>query len=144
MPPVCVDASLVLNLLLPDEPDDHLSPLWSKWTETQTAVFGPPLIYAEVPSALRHAVQSRRISAEVGDLAFETFQRLGIEISTRSDLHVVAWALAKTYNQSRVYDAMYLAAAQAEGCELWTADRWLVNAVKLPWVRWIGEVALSG
>ena len=58
MPRVCVDASLVLNLLLPDEPDQRLADLWSEWIESQTIPFGPPLIYAEVPSALRRSVHS--------------------------------------------------------------------------------------
>lgn len=139
MPPVCVDASLVLNLLLPDERIQRLADLWSEWTESQTIPFGPPLIFAEVPSALRQSVYSGRISANAGDTAFLDFVQMGIEVSGRTDLHVLAWEFAKTYNQSRVYDAMYLAAAQAEDCELWTLDRRLVNAVNLPWVRWAGD-----
>ena len=138
MPPVCVDASLVLNIHLPDQPDLGLAALWSEWIESQTTPLGPPLIYAEVPSALRRSVHSGRISADAGESAFQHFRRLGIEISGRNDLHIMAWAIAKTYNQSGIYDAMYLAAAQAEGCDLWTLDRRLVNAVNLPWVRWAG------
>ncbi len=140
MPPVCVDASLVLNLLLPDEADHRLADLWSEWMESQITPFGPPLIHAEVPSALRRSVYSGRISADAGDSAFQDFGQMGIRISGRTDLHIMAWDIAKTYNQSRIYDAMYLAAAQAEGCELWTMDRRLVNAVNLPWVRWAGAV----
>ena len=106
--------------------------------------FFPPLLYAEVPSVLRAAVHFGRISVAEGDRAFQDFRDLGIEISTRADLHILAWDLARAHNQPRIYDAMYLAAAQAEGCELWTADRRLVNAVRLPWVRWIGEAASPG
>ena len=135
-----MDASLVLNLLLPDEPDQRVAALWSEWTESQTTPFGPPLIYAEVPSALRRSVYSGRISADAGESAFHDFGQFGIETSGRTDLHIMAWVIAKTYNQSRIYDSMYLAAAQAEGCELWTLDRRLVNAVNLPWVRWAGAV----
>ena len=140
MPRVRVDASLVLNLLLPDEPDQRLADLWSEWIESQTIPFGPPLIYAEVPSALRRSVHSGRISAEAGESAFDDFGRFGIVITWRTNLHIMAWAFAKTYNQSRIYDSMYLAAAQAEGCELWTMDQRLVNTVKLSWVLWPGGV----
>ena len=33
------------------------------------------------------------------------------------------------------YDSYYLALAEALGCDLWTADRQLANALDLPWVR---------
>ncbi len=33
----------------------------------------------------------------------------------------------------------YLAVAATLGCDLWTGDRRLVNAVNAPWVRWVGE-----
>jgi hypothetical protein len=35
------------------------------------------------------------------------------------------------------YDSFYLGLAERLGCELWTADRRLRNAVDLPWVRGI-------
>ncbi len=39
------------------------------------------------------------------------------------------------------YDAHYLALAEHLGCEFWTADKRLHNAVheKLPWVRGLGD-----
>lgn len=137
---VCVDADVVITRLLPDERNERVEALWSQWLRDQDDQFGPPLLYAEVPSVLRQAVVSGRISPEEGDLAFATFCDMDIELSTRPDLHIAAWRLAKLHRLSRVYDAMYLAAAQAEGCELWTLDRRLVNAVNLPWVRWAGAV----
>jgi len=140
MPPVCVDASLVLTLLLPGEARAPVSALWSQWTESNTSPFGPPLLYIEVPSVLRESVYFGRISASEGDIAFQTFCQFGIGISRRDDLHILAWDLAKAFNRPKVYDSMYLAAAQAEGCELWTLDRRLVNAVNLPWVRWAGAI----
>ena len=141
MPQVCVDASLVLTLLLPEERSEHVEELWTQWRREQTVLFGPPLLYAEVPSVLRQAVFHRRLSSQAGDAAFQDFCGLGITISTRTDLHFLAWQLAKVHNRPRAYDTMYLAAAQAEGCDLWTGDRRLVNAVDLPWVRWLGQEA---
>ena len=139
MPRVCVDANILVARLLPDERSAPLEALWSQWQREDITPFGPPLLYAEVPSVLRMAVHFGRISTTEGDRAFQDFNDLAIDISRRTDLHIMAWAIAKTYNQSRIYDSMYLAAAQAEGCELWTLDRRLVNAVNLPWVRWAGD-----
>ena len=142
MPRVCVDASLVLTLVLPDERSEQVQALWSQWQREQNAPFGPPLLYAEVPAVLRQAVFYGRLTSQVGDVAFQDFCDLGITISARNDLHVLAWDLAKVHNRPRAYDTMYLAAAQAEGCDLWTGDRRLVNAVDLPWVRWLGQAAV--
>ncbi|MDQ6693713.1 MAG: type II toxin-antitoxin system VapC family toxin, partial [Chloroflexota bacterium] len=49
--------------------------------------------------------------------------------------------LAKQFDRPRAYDTAYLAVAQMYGCELWTADEKLYNAVggQLPWVRWLGD-----
>ena len=139
MAQVCVDANVVLSRLIPGQQNERVESLWSQWMSDHDTPFGPPLLYAEVPSVLRQAVFSGRLTPEEGDLAFDYFREMNIAVSARGDLHVMAWELAKTYNQSRIYDAMYLAAAQAEDCELWTLDRRLVNAVNLPWVRWAGD-----
>ena len=139
MPQVCVDASLVVARLLSDEQSQHIEALWTRWQREQIVPFGPPLLYAEVPSVLRHAVFLRRLTSEQGELAFGIFCDMGIAISERTDLHRAAWELAKVHHQPRVYDCIYLAAAQAEGCDLWTGDRRLVNAVGLPWVKWLGQ-----
>jgi predicted nucleic acid-binding protein len=130
-----LDASLVLILLLPDERRESVRALWSGWQEEGVTKLAPPLLYAEVPSVLRLRVFFGRISPEEGEEAFETFCAMGIAVSRRPDLHRLAWELAKRHRRPRVYDSMYLAAAQAEGCELWTGDRRLANAVGLPWVR---------
>jgi predicted nucleic acid-binding protein len=75
-------------------------------------------------------------------------------LSEAMDWHISIWddvrsiqgsalEFATRFNRPKAYDAQYLALADLLGCELWTADRRLVNAVggKLPWVRWIGEGA---
>jgi len=49
--------------------------------------------------------------------------------------------LATHFNRPTAYDAHYLALAEMLGCEFWTADRRLYNAVKeeLPWVKWLSD-----
>ena len=50
------------------------------------------------------------------------------------------------FNQPTAYDTAYLALAQLDRCDFWTADRRLYNTVKeeLPWVKWIGNATLPG
>jgi hypothetical protein len=61
--------------------------------------------------------------------------RLPVAQVEPAGLQALAWSLAKRYNRPRVYDAQYLAIASSPGCELWTADQRLANAVAEPWVR---------
>jgi predicted nucleic acid-binding protein len=122
-------------LLLDEEGSERAEALWERWQAEGTTLLGPPLVYMEVPSALRAAFFFGRLSPEEGEEAFETFCAMGIAVSRRPDLHRLAWELAKQHRRPRAYDSFYLAAAQAEGCELWTGDRRLANAVRLPWVK---------
>ena len=140
MPLVCVDASLVLMLLLPDQHSNLTDALFARWTRENTTIQGPPLLYAEVPSALREAVHFGRISFDEGESLFDSFCALSIAVCQRGDLHVLAWDLAKEHHGSRLYDSMYVAAARAEQCDLWTGDRRLASVVNLPWVKWVGRV----
>lgn len=49
---------------------------------------------------------------------------------------------AERLQQSRAYDAFYIALAERLQVEFWTADKRLANATEqlgLNWVHWIGE-----
>ena len=52
-----------------------------------------------------------------------------------------AWELAVELNLPTVYDTAYLALAQIEGCDFWTADRsfYRVASGKYGFVRLLGE-----
>ena len=136
---VCVDASLVLMLVFPTEHSAAAESLFSSWSKESVPLLCPHLLYAEVASVVRGAVYFDRITLEEGERAIQIFRSLGITPSAIPDLDVLAWELAKEFRRPRVYDSMYLAVAQGEGCELWTGDLRLTNAVNAPWVKWVGS-----
>ncbi len=136
---VCVDASLAISLLLPDDTTPQASELWRSWKENGLDVVTAPLFFAEVTSVLRENVYFRRILPEEGEVAFRAFLSFPVRSVALTDLQPRAWELAKTHNLRRAYDAQYLAVAASLGCDLWTADQRLVNAVRLPWLRWVGD-----
>ncbi|MDO8689133.1 MAG: type II toxin-antitoxin system VapC family toxin [Dehalococcoidia bacterium] len=136
---VCVDASLAVMLLLPEPLSDRAKSLWRSWSDLGIDMVTAPLFFAEVTSVLREHVFFRRLDPEVAEDAFQAFREMDIATVYPPDLQPQAWAIAKKYNQRRTYDAQYLAVATALGCELWTGDRKLVNAVNEPWVRWVGD-----
>ena len=68
--------------------------------------------------------------------------RLGLCVPPSPELHDRAWYWAGRLNQSKTYDAQYVALAELERADFWTADRRLVNGARQAgagWVHWIGE-----
>ncbi|MCS6844738.1 MAG: type II toxin-antitoxin system VapC family toxin [Caldilineales bacterium] len=82
------------------------------------------------------------ISAEAGRRAFDTLHAQQIALLPSAPLNLRAWELAEQFGRPTAYDAYYRALVEALECELWTADRRLVNAVgqTLRWVKWLGDV----
>ena len=144
MPTVCVDANIVVALTHHRDSSGPAIELWSSWSTSQTSVIAPPLLIPEVTSALRKLVHFRRMSVEDGETAFRLFADLPIAIQEHRALSATAWSLARQFDRPNAYDAVYVAAAQLEDCELWTGDRRLVNAFRLPNIRWVGELATAG
>lgn len=132
---VCIDASFTLAMLLPGRDEPDVMRLWQSWLEEDVLATAPPLLFAEVTSVLREKVFHGQIPVAEGDQTFSAFRRLRIESVAPLDLQDRAWELAKRYNRPRAYDVQYLAVAESFGCDLWTADRRLANAVRETWVR---------
>lgn len=138
---VCVDASLALMLLIPHDLTPKAEALWQSWSEEDLQIVAPPLFFAEVTSVLRESVYFGRVPPAEAEHNFTDFLDLGVKSIELPDLQPRAWALAKQYNRPRAYDAQYLAVASALGCDLWTGDRRLVNALSVSWLKWVGEYA---
>ncbi len=136
---VCVDASVVLSILLKDQLAGVAAGLWKGWIEQDIDLVSAPLFFAEVTSVLRERVHFERLKPEDGEDAFRAFCMLDINSAPDADLQPLAWELAKQFNRPRAYDAQYLAAARYFDCELWTADRRLANGVPVPWLHWLGD-----
>lgn len=141
MAAVCVDASLVLSWLLSEQFSDAAFALRERWAAKGVELVAPIMLASEVPSVLRQAVYRGRISASEGDEAFAAFLEMPVHIIQPENLLPRAWEIGKVVNAPRLYDAFYVALADIEGCDLWTADRRLANLVqsKFPQVRWLGE-----
>jgi predicted nucleic acid-binding protein len=138
---ICVDASVVLKLLLYEADSDKAHARWASWIEQDIEPVAPCHLAFEVISDIRNHVYRRAISAEAGQVAFEAFGAQEIALVHPDRLNGRAWEIAEQYSRPTAYDAHYLALAETLGCELWTADRRLVNSVRgaLPWVRWLGD-----
>jgi predicted nucleic acid-binding protein len=142
---VCVDASFIVRLLVPDRFSEQAERQWTNWLENDARIIAPTLILFEVSAALRLMVFRKALSPKRGDEIFNDFRRIDIFVSHEYSLRTRAWQLAKQFNQPRSYDMAYVALAQLDECPFWTADERLYNSVRheLAWVHWIGTAAAS-
>jgi predicted nucleic acid-binding protein len=139
--PVVVDASMALKWIVMEPHTPEARALLARWTGEGRSVLAPSLISSEIANALYKRV--RRAEFAVGEAVqfMSTFLLIGINFVADSAIAARALELAAQFGSKAVYDAHYLALAERETCELWTADEWLWNAVKdrLGWVQWIGN-----
>jgi predicted nucleic acid-binding protein len=136
MTKVVVDASLALRWVLKDEKEDKVDSLIYGWAVSLTDMIAPPLFLAEVTNALYLACRRLRLNAKEVKLALQTILDLGVRISVPSELYTRSMDLAINYTLTNAYDAQYLALAELESCELWTADERLARAVR-PLPDWL-------
>jgi predicted nucleic acid-binding protein len=144
-PNLIVDASVCVWGVLPLLAGHDVEPHFARWREQRRHLAAPGLWLAEVTSAIRAAVQAGIVAPTDGRQALDDVLGLGVDLMPLEPvLARAAYAWSERLGQRRAYDGFYLAAADALGGELWTADQRLVNSARaagIAWVHWIGEPA---
>jgi predicted nucleic acid-binding protein len=136
---VVVDASVALKWVLEEDGTDEALALWDRWQAAGERVVAPPIFRAEVANALRQVVRrGLATTREAADLLETLLETVAVE--EPPPLYGRSLEMAHAFDLGSVYDALYLALAESEGCEVWTADRRLARAVdnRFPLLRSIG------
>lgn len=143
MTSVVIDANICLALFLPLPYSNAVDKMFKQWGRDETSLLAPVLWEYEIVSGLRRAVFHKIISPDDAHLALQEMDHLQVEVISPSfQLHQQALRISARLEQSRCYDAHYLALAEQLQTVLWTADQRLVNQSKhlgWEWVHWIGE-----
>jgi predicted nucleic acid-binding protein len=138
-----VDASILTATVLPLPYSDRANEKLNDWNQSGLELVAPILTQYEVVSAFRRAVRAGDLPGESAPASVQSILRLITRFVTPSlELHERALYWAERLRQSKAYDAQYLALAEQERAEFWTADERLYNNARqlgLTWVRWIGE-----
>lgn len=145
-PCVVVDASLAVKWVLEEPYTAEAVGLLAVWEEREVDILVPALLPYEVSNALFKRVRRGELTVEEAKEGLEAvLAALPAPAEPWCTLYARALEVAHRFGRSASYDAHYLALAELEGCELWTADERLWNTVKgeLSWVRWVGELASS-
>jgi len=140
---VVVDTSIAIKWVLQESDSEIAETMLIEWSSNGVVILAPALLTYEVANALYK-------KARKGDFTFETAKEaltkvllsgVALNFSQDSNLGRRAIELARQFGLTATYDAHYLALAEREGCELWTADTRMWNSIrgKLTWVRWIGD-----
>lgn len=85
---VCVDASLVLKLVLPEADSDRAHRLWRSWLETDTEVLAPEHLALKATSVIRTHVYRGLISPETGRRAFDALHAQAMTLIPSGPLNV--------------------------------------------------------
>lgn len=138
-----IDANLIAALVLPLPYSDQATQKIISWRRAGRELLAPVLLEYEVASILRKAVVAQWLTADLAIEAMNEVLTLSIQcLAPTGGLHERALRWADRLGHSKAYDAHYLALAEQEGSELWTADRRLANGAQQAgahWVHWIGE-----
>jgi predicted nucleic acid-binding protein len=139
--PVCVDANIVIKLVVP-EPDRPLAlALWEKWLSEDREIVAPYLFSFEITSAIWRKAKRGLMSVEEAREAIHGALMLGVRLLHPSGISLRAFDLAARFDRPAAYDAHYLALAEMMEGEFWTADERLYSAVRddFPNIRWLGD-----
>ena len=113
---VVVDASLASKWLVPEENSDRARQLARSWDSDRTQPVAPHLMPVEVANALHRRVVRNELDVQDATRLMENLLATGVVLRETSDLHSRALKLASLLRQDAVYDAQYLALAEALDC----------------------------
>jgi len=142
---VCVDASFMVALFIPESFSRTTLRLWEEWVLGDVSIFAPALLRYEVISALYRKALRGLVTWDDSQSAQVQFLSLDIDFQDPKGLPARAVELARFYQRLNTYDAFYLALAEHLDCKLWTADERLYNAVHkdFGYLRWLGELPIQ-
>lgn len=125
----CIDASVGVKWLLPEEYRDQALALYEDCRRSNTIVAVPPHFPIEVTNAVRRRVSRHLITHAEGQEILKTFAKFWVRLVIPPRLYEEALDLAEAFDRPTVYDTHYVATAKLLGCDLWTADESLLNAL---------------
>lgn len=139
MKAIVVDASVAIKWFIPEV---HAIAA-TRLLHTNLQFIAPDLIFAEVGNILWKKYRLQELTLDTAGAILDDFKRLPFNSHENESLLDAAWQIATTH-QCTVYDSLYVALAQTEGCLLVTADRVLYNTLSTTHLArlllWVGDI----
>ena len=139
---VVVDANIAVKWVAEELDSAEAVSLYREWTERAELLIAPPIFRPEVTNVLHQKIRRGELSLGTAIEALDAVCD-AVSIHEPSGLYLDALSIAQALGVGATYDPLYLALAEAERCDLWTADRRFVRAVgyRSARVRWLGELS---
>ena len=137
----CIDASVMVKVIVVEDLSDIAAALVKETQAEGLAIVAPFLLESEVASTLSKKIKDGVLTVDEARAGLTIFQSIPINYLHFTVLAQRALELAAQYNWRYAYDGFYIALAEHQGCELWTADGRLVKDVSadFPFVKWLGD-----
>lgn len=137
-----VDASFAIRLVMPHPNLDHFQNLSEQWLTEGFTLCAPSLWLYEVTSVTTKFVRFGDLDRQQGQELIQVLHNLGV-VLFEMDISLITRAFDWTIqlNRAATYDSFYLALAEKLGCDFWTADQRLANAVSQPWIKLAGPLS---
>lgn len=140
---VVVDANLALKWVLIEEDSPQSIGLLEKWKIEGKKVIAPALFAYEVTNIIHRQAVTGKLTYDEALQGLSKLFSLGIALkfSTYGEISKQAMKYAYRFHLSATYDSHYLALANREKCEFWTADTrlWKVVRSELTWVHLLSK-----
>lgn len=135
---VAIDASFALQVVLGLEAAAAGRALLADWYRKERQLIAPAHWLSEATSALRRLRSVGQLEADEADRAVQDLFLLEVEsVVPRRELCLAALRWAETLTHSKTYDAFYVALAEQEKTELWTADQRLARRAAQVGAAWV-------
>lgn len=123
----CLDTSVFIKYLYPDEQEAAATELVVNALNNR--LVSPCFAWAEIASVLRKKVKANLLNASEAEEIYRAFCTLPIEYVDSHDIRARAWEIADQYQLLTLYDSVFLAVAEREFAQYWTADIVLLKAL---------------
>lgn len=120
---ICVDASLVVKWLVPEEGSDAAMALFHVWRKNREILIAPSLIDYEVGTVLRQKVLRGLLRTDDLFPIVELYQKIGLQCYHLANFVSQAVPAAASLEQPTVYDVAYLLTAKQHDAIYVTADQ---------------------
>lgn len=138
---IVIDANLVVALFWPLPYSVSARERITAWKRARVELLAPILLQYEVHASLHRVMAANQMAYHEARSVMQAAHTLNIHCVPPSlELHERALYWAERFGHSRTYDAQYLALAEQERVDLWTADQRLANRARQIGIQWVHRI----
>ena len=138
---VVADSGIFIATVLVETYSRQAEQLLRAWREQGIQIAVPTLFRYEIVAVMRKSVYRGNVSSAQALTGRDALLDYPVHLFMDDALLKRGFELATQFSRPTAYDAQYVAVAERLGCEFWTADERLFNALasSLSWVKWLGS-----